>query len=342
MPSPFDAITTLLSGPSNGGADAREVARRREANVLSMKRSLYHEDEDPRHTFSGATPYDVQDEQEKIDNDPSLGLQAQKESTAAFAAMLGSRLQGFNSPQEGAAYTREAERHKVDAPLAVEQAKMKGNLDLEDRSNQHKIDRFKEMKDLMTGGAPGAGVGGRPLERVAMNVNAEGDPSMSMVAGQVPKLTAQEKQISDSVNATRRTVDQVNPLLEKRNPGIAQDPDKYGSIFDKAPNFMGSLFYRGGVKSPFGGGDDPTIRQLMGFIKINATRAMTSGRMTQYNAEMAQQHLPDDRFSDGENYRRIQVLKDLIGPSLLEGIEDTRHGGASGSPDPFSDPNWGR
>jgi len=73
------AVDTLANLSLNANADNGLVAarRRKEQALLDMKRSLELQAGDPRHTFSGATNADVQDEQSTLDESPDFGVDEQ-------------------------------------------------------------------------------------------------------------------------------------------------------------------------------------------------------------------------------------------------------------------------
>lgn len=73
------AVDTLANLSLNAGDPYGVVSARRkkEAALLDMKRSLELQAGDPKHTFSGATNADIQDEQSSLDESPDFGVAEQ-------------------------------------------------------------------------------------------------------------------------------------------------------------------------------------------------------------------------------------------------------------------------
>lgn len=70
------AVADILGGLSLNAGDPYGVVaarRKKEQALLEMKRSLELQAGDPKHTFSGATNADIQDEQSSLDDSPDFG-----------------------------------------------------------------------------------------------------------------------------------------------------------------------------------------------------------------------------------------------------------------------------
>lgn len=293
-------------------------------------------------SFSGATPGDYGELQRTLSESPEFGTQAQEVSQDNTEQMRQANLQGFATPQEGAAYTQHAAAMKTQMPLLVEQEKNRGAQDLLRQQNEHSDNAFGQL--LQGGGMNGLN-GGRGPQQVNMAINAKGEPSFSAILEKQQPYTAQEHAMMDANNAIGTLGGKVLDTLRALHPDIEQNPDKYSSLFDAVPNALGGrLFYRHGAQVPAvlnGSNMDSNLRQDIGAIQAAAAKAQLSGRLSAPMLEFIQQHLPDADYSHGENYRRIKNLIQNIGPALVGGIEQSRGMGGGAQHDPYADPNWG-
>jgi hypothetical protein len=255
--------------------------------------------------------------------DPYTGAAAHGAEADTEQKFKQAQLAGFQDPQAQAAYGQQMDLRKLLMPVSVEEAKTGGQLAV----GQQRFDQNQQMLDRLEGPPAGPGSGGAlrgPGSRTAFSINPEG--GMTVTGSQAsPQLTAQERRAEAAVDTNKGLSDRVMALYEQALPDIGQNPQKYASMMDAIPQQLGGrLFYsKLGATVPGGanlGQNDSEIRQLVGAIQAQAVSAMNTGRLSGPVIEFVKQHLPDVNYSPGENYQRIKVLRDVIGPAIQNGI----------------------
>lgn len=137
-----------------------------------------------------------------------------------------------------------------------------------------------------------------------------------------PKLTNNETDTMDKANSINQLGPQLVQMLEAVNPGIENDPTKYGSWSDFLPAQLQSMLYKKGAPGDIA---RHNIDQAIGTLQVAIPKMQASGRLSMKQYEDLQAHVPQLGFSDGENYSRIKFVLSHILPDVTNGIQMT-HG----------------
>lgn len=161
------------------------------------------------------------------------------------------------------------------------------------------------------GPASGPALGGTPMEP---HVGAKGD--VSWAPHTEKPVSAQGKQGLTALNEMQRLGPMVLSRLEQENPGISQDPSKYGGVMDTGQAKLKKMLYGAGMYTP-----NEDIGQLTQLFKVIGARPYMLGRPNQRIYEDIVSHLGDMGFSPGADYARIKQLLALA-PELEQAISE--------------------
>lgn len=205
--------------------------------------------------------------------------------------------------------------------LASEQLKAQGAMDVESAKAQ----AARDVETLKAGA--GGGLGFKP--------------------------TATEQTLIDAAQTSFHTSDQLLQEFELKHPGVTANPDKFSSAADALPSWLGAQFFKRGAAAPTALSGDPTAStktsQMISDMNIQIARAVATGRLSGPLLDQIKAGLPAKEFSDGENVKRIQNLRNTILPNLLTGVAEG-HGvdpsvllgpsiGSTATPDWSNDPH---
>lgn len=172
-------------------------------------------------------------------------------------------------------------------------------------------------------------------EAVAMRQASFGQPPMS-------KYSAAENDQLTKIKAVQELAPKIQAMMEQENPGITQNPGKYGSWTDMLGAQAGGMLYKHGASLTPSEGD---IKQITGYLEAVLPRLVQSGRMNQQQYQDLKMHVPQVGFSPGENWNRLQGMMTRILPAVTNAMQQVHSGGAN-TPSPAggdpTDPNWGR
>lgn len=133
------------------------------------------------------------------------------------------------------------------------------------------------------------------------------------------KYTATEQQMLDTANGVQEMGPKLLALLEQENPGIGQDPTKYGSWTDLLGKEIGGWIYRKGKTST---ARRDQIDQMVGYLEASIPRMLVPGRVNQTQYNDLKLHTPQLGFSDGANYERLHKMLTVILPDVLRGVDE--------------------
>jgi len=321
-----------LSGLREGRLD--EMRRNREFQQQDIIDSL--RTHGPRTFSTGATGNDVQNLQEDIAGDPYTGTAEQQRIGGIRNAL--DTVNTFMRPE-----TMGARRTAADEAAygggALEGARVGAG----------------EAAKMRVGAAPDA----QYIANEQLRRQQELKQTPQPLPGQMPtgehggwgpplaKLSSLEKDSLGKLSTAMELGPQLLQKMESRYPGIAQNPEKYGSWLDTIEHQLGRWAYTKGHGTDPHGED---INQTTGLIEVALARAYQSGRLNKDMYNDIKLHLPQIGFSPGANYERLRSVLTSIIPAQIHGMGaanmpfNPANPGANlpNAEDVISDPNWGR
>jgi len=306
MASPLDALASLSAGDSPALIAARQ---KKEDALLQMKRSLELQAGDPKHTFSGATNADIQDEQSQLDEDPDFGTAAQARAK-----------QGQDLALESAKYNDIGETQRRNDAAAqklaelstqqVEPVRVSGQnaLALDAQKAREEGQMRKDTIDRIfgTGGESGAGV---PRgSQVTTHFDANGNPTFSVAPP--PKPGQLEQRAITSFSEAQPILDKLD--TELGNPGTGF----FDQLLSKGKNMLTQSAYNNGLST-----GNQTKQQLEGLLQVLGSSSYVVGSRSYQLIKQAMAHLTDANGSDAFNKQQIAEIRALW-PQMQQEVEN--------------------
>lgn len=250
MPSPMDSLAQL-SLNANDPFGVVAARRNKEAALLEMQRSLELQAADPKHTFSGATHADLNDDQRTLDESPNFGVDAQ--ARTKDVQDMNDEMSMYNRPDvtqkrldvnatKLAELTGPAEV-AAKGNLAVENAKTEGAI----REKAAQNESTQKLLEMVGGAKHGGGGLAGPGGTIKPTINANG--GVSFTTTQMPALVQRARnQLMDARDKTLNALHEA----EQRYAGINDEADRA----DASPNAPGWLSFLTGGGQKYGSAID--------------------------------------------------------------------------------------
>ncbi len=150
---------------------------------------------------------------------------------------------------------------------------------------------------------------------------ADQQAAVGMHKAGTPKLTAAETDLEDKINSVNDIIPALEQQMRGENPTVGTDPNRKTGLLE----WLGAKGHGALYKTGLGGTmADESVKQLTGYLEAVLPRLVSSNRLNLRQYNDLKMHVPQVGLADEENWRRVQVVKQILG-SLQSGINTTHN-----------------